>query len=89
MQRAFFALSLVLVLAAARPLSAATVDGIPIHSSATGTGPVLVFVHGWMGNVRWWDEQRDTFAATRQTGDTWTTVISTDARPRSRNTSVA
>lgn len=26
----------------------------------------LVFVHGWMGNVRWWDAQRDAFAATHR-----------------------
>ena len=38
--------------------SAATVDGIRIHSSATGTGAkTLVFVHGWTCDDSSWAEQ--------------------------------
>jgi pimeloyl-ACP methyl ester carboxylesterase len=39
-------------------------DGAMVHYEVSGTGDTaLVFVHGWMGNVRWWDAQRDAFAA--------------------------
>lgn len=39
-------------------------DGTTIHYEVTGSADTaLVFVHGWMGNVRWWDAQRDAFAA--------------------------
>lgn len=42
-------------------------DGTRLHVESTGTGDtVLVCVHGWMGNVRWWDAQRDALAATHQ-----------------------
>ena len=42
-------------------------DGTQIHYESTGSGaPALVFVHGWLGNVRWWDAQRDHFAARHQ-----------------------
>jgi len=42
-------------------------DGATIHFETTGRGsPALVFVHGWLGNVRWWDAQRDHFAASHQ-----------------------
>jgi pimeloyl-ACP methyl ester carboxylesterase len=61
MQRVFFALTLALVLVAARPLSAASVDGIPIHSTATGTGPALVFVHGWTCDSTSWAAQVPAF----------------------------
>ncbi|MEP6859470.1 MAG: alpha/beta hydrolase [Deltaproteobacteria bacterium] len=39
-------------------------DGSEIYFEATGQGDTtLVLVHGWMGNVRWWDAQRDPLAA--------------------------
>jgi len=42
-------------------------DGTAIHFETTGRGaPALVFVHGWLGNGRWWDAQRDQFAASYQ-----------------------
>jgi pimeloyl-ACP methyl ester carboxylesterase len=42
-------------------------DRTAIHFETTGRGvPLLVFVHGWLGNVRWWDAQRDHFAASHQ-----------------------
>jgi pimeloyl-ACP methyl ester carboxylesterase len=61
MQRAFFALTLMLVVVAARPLSAASVDGIPIQSSSAGTGPTLVFVHGWTCDSSSWAAQVPAF----------------------------
>ena len=42
-------------------------DGSEIHYEVTGDADTaLVFVHGWMGNVRWWDAQRDTFSPTHR-----------------------
>jgi pimeloyl-ACP methyl ester carboxylesterase len=42
-------------------------DGTQIYFEVTGNADTaLVFVHGWMGNVRWFDAQRDAFAATHQ-----------------------
>jgi pimeloyl-ACP methyl ester carboxylesterase len=39
-------------------------DGTSIHFEVSGQGEVaLVFVHGWLGNLRWWDAQRAHFAA--------------------------
>ena len=33
-----------------------------IHYEISGKGPIaLLFIHGWMGNCRWWDAQRDYF----------------------------
>jgi pimeloyl-ACP methyl ester carboxylesterase len=61
MQRALFALTLILVVVTAGPLSAASVDGIPIHSAAAGTGPTLVFVHGWTCDSTSWAAQVPAF----------------------------
>ena len=42
-------------------------DGSEIHYETTGAADTaLVFVHGWMGNLRWWDAQRDAFAPTHR-----------------------
>lgn len=42
-------------------------DGSEIHYEVTGDADTaLVFVHGWMGNLRWWDHQRDAFAPTHR-----------------------
>lgn len=36
----------------------ASSDGVSIHYDLTGTGPTaLIFVHGWLGNTGWWDNQ--------------------------------
>ncbi len=49
-----FVLSLVLSLS----LSAATVDGLKIHSSVTGKGPkTVILVHGWTCDDSTWTEQ--------------------------------
>lgn len=38
-------------------------DSTKINYEVTGTGnTALIFVHGWMGNSRWWDSQRDYFS---------------------------
>jgi pimeloyl-ACP methyl ester carboxylesterase len=42
-------------------------DGVQIAFERSGKGNVgLVFVHGWLGNKRWWDSQRDAFAVQYQ-----------------------
>ena len=46
-------------------LSAATVDGIPIHSTVHGSGPkTIVFVHGWTCDESSWREQVPAFEKT-------------------------
>lgn len=38
-------------------------DGQPIHYDVAGTGPTaLVFVHGWLGRLGWWDHTRANLA---------------------------
>lgn len=38
-------------------------DGVEIYYEVTGDAETaLVFVSGWLGNVRWWDAARDAFA---------------------------
>jgi pimeloyl-ACP methyl ester carboxylesterase len=39
------------------PLSAATVDGLKIQSKSSGSGPTIVFVHGWTCDSSSWDGQ--------------------------------
>lgn len=39
------------------PFTAATVGGLPIHSSAVGSGPTLAFVHRAMCDSSSWDSQ--------------------------------
>ena len=52
------ALILVIGFAFAMPLPAATVDGLAIHSSTTGTGPATVmFIHGWTCDSSSWAAQ--------------------------------
>src|SRR5688572_906644 len=47
----------------AAPLSAATVDGLTIHSSTSGTGAAtLIFVHGWTCDSSSWTAQVPAFA---------------------------
>jgi sigma-B regulation protein RsbQ len=50
--------TLFVALAFAWSLTAATVDGIQIHSSSTGKGPkTVVLVHGWTCDETTWSEQ--------------------------------
>ena len=59
MRRLFgFLLAAFIVTASAR---AATVDGIDIHSVAAGSGPTIVFVHGWTCDTSSWREQMPAF----------------------------
>jgi pimeloyl-ACP methyl ester carboxylesterase len=45
------------------PLSAATVDGLKLHSSSSGRGSsALIFVHGWTCDESSWDAQVSEFA---------------------------
>ena len=51
-----------LFLAFASYAAAATVDGIPIHSTTHGSGPkTLIFVHGWTCDESSWTEQVPAF----------------------------
>jgi pimeloyl-ACP methyl ester carboxylesterase len=50
--------SVVIALVFAMPLSAASVDGLAINSSTTGTGPAtVVFIHGWTCDSSSWAAQ--------------------------------
>jgi pimeloyl-ACP methyl ester carboxylesterase len=61
MRRIFGALAIVVALFSSA--SAATVDGIKLYSSSTGTGPAtLIFVHGWTCDASSWDAQVPAFA---------------------------
>ena len=60
MRRLLFAL--VSSVAFAAPLSAASVDGMAVHSSALGTGETIVFVHGWTCDSSSWEGQISSFA---------------------------
>ena len=61
MQRLLSTLAICLSLAA--PLSAATVDGLSIHSSTSGTGnATVIFIHGWTCDSSSWTSQVPAFA---------------------------
>lgn len=48
-------------------LFAKSLDGASIHYETSGKGSIaLVFVHGWGGSSRWWDQQRDAFSKNYQ-----------------------
>ncbi|MET4083930.1 pimeloyl-ACP methyl ester carboxylesterase [Pedobacter sp. UYP30] len=37
-------------------------DGLKIHYQETGKGNIsLVFLHGWLGNINWWTNQKNYF----------------------------
>jgi pimeloyl-ACP methyl ester carboxylesterase len=55
-------LALLFVTAFAAPVSAATVDGLKIHSSSVGSGPAIVFVHGWTCDSSSWEQQVPAFS---------------------------
>jgi len=46
----------------ALPASAATLDGMKIQSSSVGTGPTIVFVHGWTCDSSSWTGQVPAFS---------------------------
>jgi pimeloyl-ACP methyl ester carboxylesterase len=47
--------------ACAAPLWAASVDGVNVHSSSAGSGPTLLFVHGWTCDSSSWAGQVPAF----------------------------
>ena len=49
-------------LAATGGIQAASVDGLEIHSTVEGSGPTIVFVHGWTCNTSSWRGQVPAFA---------------------------
>ena len=56
MRRLLWTIAICLSLAA--PLSAATVDGLAIHSSTSGTGnATVIFIHGWTCDETSWQGQ--------------------------------
>ncbi len=59
MRRHLFAL---LLTVCAAPLWAASVDGLALHSSSVGTGPTIVFVHGWTCDSSSWAGQVPAFS---------------------------
>jgi pimeloyl-ACP methyl ester carboxylesterase len=60
MQRLLWAFVIAAVVAT--PISGATVDGLTIHSSVTGTGTsTIVFVHGWTCDASSWAAQVPAF----------------------------
>jgi pimeloyl-ACP methyl ester carboxylesterase len=56
------AFTAILTLALTVPAGAASVDEIEIHSTSSGTGPAIVFVHGWTCDTSSWREQLPAFA---------------------------
>ena len=57
-----FLLAILLAIPFATPLAAATVDGLSINSTSVGSGPTLVFVHGWTCDLSSWDQQVPAFS---------------------------
>jgi pimeloyl-ACP methyl ester carboxylesterase len=57
-----FLFGLVVGFTCVAPLWAASVDGINVHSASAGTGPTLVFVHGWTCDSSSWEGQVPAFS---------------------------
>ena len=55
-------LALLFTVPFAAPLSAATVDGLSINSASVGSGPTIVFVHGWTCDSSSWESQVPVFS---------------------------
>jgi pimeloyl-ACP methyl ester carboxylesterase len=56
------ALVLLASVVATRPALAATVDGANIHWTSQGSGPAIIFVHGWTCDESSWQEQVPAFS---------------------------
>jgi pimeloyl-ACP methyl ester carboxylesterase len=50
----------------ALPGRAASVDGLNIHSTSVGSGPAIIFVHGWTCDDSAWDAQVPAFSGDHQ-----------------------
>lgn len=48
------------------PGRAASVDGLAIHSTSAGSGPAIIFVHGWTCDDSSWDAQVPAFSSNYQ-----------------------
>jgi sigma-B regulation protein RsbQ len=55
-------LTLLVVVVAARPAIAAAVDGANVHWTGTGSGPAIIFVHGWTCDESSWQGQVPAFS---------------------------
>jgi pimeloyl-ACP methyl ester carboxylesterase len=62
MRARIVALMILISIAAARPALAANVDGANIHWTSTGSGPAIIFVHGWTCDESSWEGQVPTFS---------------------------
>jgi len=56
------ALALALSTCIAAPLAAASVEDLAISSSVRGSGPTIIFVHGWTCDETAWDDQVSHFS---------------------------
>ena len=56
------ALVILTSVAAARPARAANVDGATVHWTSTGSGPAIIFVHGWTCDESSWQGQVPAFS---------------------------
>jgi len=59
MSRRFWAA--IVALTACASARAASVDGIELHSESAGSGPTIIFVHGWTCDTSSWREQMPAF----------------------------
>ena len=53
---------ILLLIAGARPALAARVDGANVHWTSAGSGPAIVFVHGWTCDESSWQGQVPAFS---------------------------
>ena len=56
------ALVILTSVAVARPARAANVDGATVHWTSTGSGPAIIFVHGWTCDESSWQGQVPAFS---------------------------
>ena len=56
------ALVILTSVAVARPARAANVDGATVHWTSTGSGPAIIFVHGWTCDESSWQGQVQAFS---------------------------
>src|SRR6185503_21244992 len=55
-------LLLLTLVTAARPARAASIDGANIHWTSKGSGPAIIFVHGWTCDESSWQSQVPAFS---------------------------
>ena len=62
MQARLIVLMLLTLVTATRPARAANVDGANIHWTSKGSGPAIIFVHGWTCDESSWQSQVPAFS---------------------------